>query len=85
MTVKELIERLGAYPPETRVVVDGYEYGYSDLFPEAVSLGSIALNGNGAEGWWYGLHDDVGDTPAVILSRTGATDNLKRLTQQDVA
>lgn len=31
MTVAELIELLKVYPPDLRVLVDGYEYGQHDL------------------------------------------------------
>ena len=34
MTVKELVELLGKYPDDLRVVVNGYEDGYDDLSPE---------------------------------------------------
>lgn len=30
MTIKELIEKLKSYPPEVRVLVDGYEGGFSE-------------------------------------------------------
>jgi hypothetical protein len=31
MTAEELIKRLQALPPETRVLVEGYETGYDDI------------------------------------------------------
>jgi len=31
MTAKELIKRLQALPPETHVLVEGYETGYDDI------------------------------------------------------
>lgn len=31
MTVKELIDQLRTLPPETRVLVEGYETGYDDI------------------------------------------------------
>ena len=38
MTVEELIQLLETYPPDLRVVVNGYEEGYDDLSPEQVSV-----------------------------------------------
>lgn len=39
MKVKELIEALGTFDPELKVVVDGYEGGYDDLdVPEIVGI-----------------------------------------------
>ena len=34
MTVNELLQLLKGYPPDLRVVVNGYEEGYDDLSPE---------------------------------------------------
>ena len=34
MTVKELVEHLGKYPDDLRVVVNGYEDGFDDLSSE---------------------------------------------------
>ena len=36
MTVGQLIRILQSYPPNLRVVVNGYEEGYDDLSPEQV-------------------------------------------------
>ena len=38
MTVNELIQLLGSYPADMRVVVDGYEEGYDDLSQEQLCL-----------------------------------------------
>ena len=56
MTVRELIEVLGTYPPELRVVVNGYEQGFDDVVPERISVTRIELD-TGRE-WWEGRHGE---------------------------
>ena len=86
MTVSELIAKLGTFPPGARVVVNGYESGFSDLFDDTVGVGKITLNAH--HDWWEGLHgepglDDGEIAEAVILARSGADSNRKRLTGAD--
>ena len=78
MTVDELIQVLEEYPPDLRVVVNGYEDGYDDLTAEQVAVAKIALD-TGKHSW-EGKHG-VGDgvmrsrnkgaevVDAVVLSR----------------
>ena len=56
MNVRELIELLGEYPAEMRVIVQGYEDGYDDLAPKQLSKVNIALN-IGPD-TWEGMHGD---------------------------
>lgn len=66
ITVKELIEKLQAISPETRVVVSGYEGGVDDI--TGVELTFIDLNVNTA--WYYGKHkitDDENDVLAIHI------------------
>ena len=58
MNVKELIEILGEYPQEMRVVVQGYEDGYDDLASDQILKCTIALD-VGRERW-EGMHGDPG-------------------------
>ena len=44
MTVSELTQLLAAYPPDLRVVVNGYEEGYDDLETHLVSVREIRLD-----------------------------------------
>ena len=57
MTVDELIRVLAKYPPDLRVVVNGYEDGYDDLTTERISLKKIALETGKHR--WEGRHGDV--------------------------
>jgi len=70
-TVSQLIESLKSFPPETRVVVPGYEGGYddADLDPELFYL-DLYVN-NKEDTWYYGCHEqsktpETG-TPAVLI------------------
>ena len=56
MTVKALVELLGKYPDDLRVVVNGYEDGYDDLSPERISVIKIQLDTQIHE--WEGQHSD---------------------------
>jgi hypothetical protein len=55
--VKELIEKLQKYDPETMVVVNGYEGGYDEI--EEVEEIKLQLNVN--EAWYYGKHESAID------------------------
>ena len=57
MTIGELIQLLGKYPPDMRVMVNGYETGFDDISPERVSITKIKLNA-GTERW-EGKHEDA--------------------------
>lgn len=57
MTVGELIELLGAHPPDLRVVVQGYEGGYDDLTPPAVLSLRLALDVDDRD--YMGDHEDA--------------------------
>jgi len=56
MNVSELIEKLGEYPSEMRVVTRGYESGWHDItiFNEV----KLLLNHN--KEWWSGEHKEIG-------------------------
>ena len=57
MTIDELIGLLATYPPQMRLVVDGYEDGYDDLSPEQLRTAKIALYTGAPE--YVGTHGDV--------------------------
>jgi len=56
MNVQQLIEELQKYPPEMRVIVHGYEGGYSDCNPPQSTR--IRLNVREKNDWYFGRHDD---------------------------
>ena len=64
MTVKELVELLGKYPDDLRVVVNGYEDGYDDLSLERISIIKIQLDTQIHN--WEGQHSDVYDSEKEI-------------------
>ncbi len=79
MTVAELIELLGGYPPALRVVVDGYEEGYDDLSPERLIVKEIHLDTGtefsqgrhgDPEGLPGGKPDAAGTVEALVLRRS---------------
>lgn len=65
MTVKELIEKLGQFDPNTMVIRSGYEDGVSEV-SEAKPV-KITLNVNTE--WYYGPHAIEPDSvvPAVFI------------------
>lgn len=55
MTAGDLIQLLSSYPPDLRVIIRGYEGGYTDI--HAIIPKQIALDKN--DEWYYGPHDDI--------------------------
>ena len=74
MTIGELIRRLESYPPDMRVVVNGYEEGYDDLSPEQISVARILLN-TGVHAW-EGRHGDPRDVTEPSPSHARPVDAL---------
>jgi len=68
MTVNELIAELRKQPPESRVVVSGYEEGFDDIS----RLSSISIvpkpNAKEYEGRWQ---DEESGEPAILLFGRG--------------
>lgn len=57
MNVEALIEQLKKYPPDTKVVIAGYEGGVREI--SYTGLCPIALNVN--DEWYYGPHELFGE------------------------
>jgi len=53
MTVAELIVRLNQAPPDSKVVVRGYENGYNDV----VELRSLSVRQNPEANWYDGEYE----------------------------
>ena len=64
MTVKELMEHLRKYPDDLRVVVNGYEDGFDDLWPERISVIKIQLDTQIHD--WEGQHSGFYDSEKEI-------------------
>jgi hypothetical protein len=54
MNIKELIEKLKQFDPETLVVVNGYEEGQDDI--NNIEEITIALNPNKQSNWYEGKY-----------------------------
>ena len=74
MTIGELIQLLESYPPDLRVVVNGYEEGYDDLSPEQISVVRILLN-TGVRAW-EGRHGDPRDVSERVQNHAVPVDAL---------
>ena len=72
MTVNELIAELRKHPPETRVVVSGYEDGYDDI--TRFQVVSIAPKPNAKE-YEGRLQDKDAGEPAVLLFGRGRNED----------
>jgi hypothetical protein len=72
MNINELIEQLKNYPPDMRVILDGYEGGYADVI--SLHKKEIYLNVNSdIATWYYGSHEGAsdnknGDETALVVS-----------------
>lgn len=66
MTAQELIQHLQTLPPDTKIVVRGYEDGYNDI----LKLKTVKIKLNPNANVWDGEYEDsndIGATPAVDL------------------
>jgi len=61
MTVKELIELLQTYPPDMKVVAEGYEQGYDDV----VNVKQIKIKHLEKGEWYVGAYEDSSDKDAI--------------------
>ena len=67
MTIKELKEKINSYPDDLRVLVDGYEGGFSEI--SEVKKTKVKLNVHTES--YYGPHEDTedADTEVIIVRR----------------
>lgn len=61
MTVAELIQQLQTLPPETKVVIRGYEDGYNDI----LQLKRVKIKPKVDAYWFDGEFEDSKDTDAI--------------------
>jgi hypothetical protein len=62
MTASELIRKLNDLPPETKIVVRGYENGYNDI----ITLRKLTITVNKENKWWDGEYRQLFERIAVI-------------------
>jgi hypothetical protein len=67
MTAKELIAELQKRPPETRVVVSGYEEGFDDISRLWVLCIAPTPNAKPYEGRWQ--QEDSGESTIFLFGR----------------
>lgn len=61
MTASELIRLLQEYPPDTKIVVRGYEDGYNDI----LKLRQVKIKNNLGAAWYYGVYSDSEEKDAI--------------------
>ena len=61
MTTTELIQQLQSLPPETKVVVRGYEDGYNDI----LRLRVLKIKPNENAHWFEGEYEESKDADAI--------------------
>lgn len=64
MTIDELIEKLKSYPGDLRVLVDGYEGGFSEI--SVVNKIKVKLNANKES--YNGPHEDTKDADTDVIA-----------------
>jgi hypothetical protein len=68
LTIKELKEKLSQYSDDLRILVDGYEGGFSEI--SAVKKIKVKLNVHSES--YYGPHDETkdADVDVVVIHRS---------------
>ena len=77
MTAQQVIDHLSQYPPDTPVMVDGYEGGYEDVEQGSFQMTYVKMNGTSPPRPHYGPHwYAYGDTEnsALVLVISRASD-----------
>ncbi len=67
MTIQQLTSLLSQYPPDTRVVVAGYEGGFNDITLHKI----IHLDLDANKEWWNGQHEEVQSSGREALLLAG--------------
>jgi len=61
MTAAELIDLLLTFPPDTKIVIRGYEDGYNDI----LKIRAIKIKPNENSNWYDGEYIDSNDADAI--------------------
>jgi len=74
MTAAELIEQLKALPPDTKIVIRGYEDGYNDI----LKLKPVKIKPKEDSNWYDGEYEDSKDADAGdAVELNGGNKNAK--------
>lgn len=74
MTAQELIQHLQTLPPNTKVVVRGYEDGYNDI----LKLKEVKIKPKTDAYWYDGEYEDSTETDAITaINLYGENQNPK--------
>jgi hypothetical protein len=74
MTAQELIQHLQTLPPQTKIVVRGYEDGYNDI----LKLKEVKIKPNPKAYTWDGEYEDSTATDAItVIDLYGENQNPK--------
>lgn len=83
MTVQELIDALSQFPPETPVVVRGYESGYNDVHDVTEENIQIGVNTT----WYYGAHgtndEMLEPLPDVLFTKVAYLSSYNHIAEED--
>ena len=61
MTASELIKQLQTLPPDTKIVISGYEDGYNDI----LKLKPVRIKPKPDAEWYLGVYEDSADADAI--------------------
>ena len=78
MIAQELIQHLKTLPPNTKILLRGYEDGYNDIF----QLKSVKIKPKADANWYDGEYEDSTDVGATLAGdlygeNQNPTNNLK--------
>ncbi|OFX41935.1 MAG: hypothetical protein A2X08_01875 [Bacteroidetes bacterium GWA2_32_17] len=74
MTANELIQHLLTLPPDTKIVIRGYEDGYNDI----LKLKPVKIKTKADADWYYGEYQDSTEADAIdALDLYGENKNTK--------
>jgi len=74
MTASELIQQLKTLPPDTKIVIRGYEDGYNDI----LQLRPVKIKPKPESYWFDGEFEDSDDADAIeAIDLNGENKNAK--------
>lgn len=74
MTAQELIQHLQTLPPDTKIVIRGYEDGYNDI----LKLKEVKIKTKADASWYDGEYESSNDADAIAaIDLFGENKNAK--------